>query len=141
MYPCETKCRPLLLAVFSCNLMLASQLKAAGTAIEPSSEYRIGPSSQCTLFHEQQVKSSYMLNETQEAGWQVIGELTDPDDLATGGGMDIRRAWIEQSGLRLRLSIETRQPIRTDYVSLTDAGVFLWLIDADQNPDTGQPHT
>ena len=105
-----------------------------------SPDYRIGPLSQCTLLHELQIKSMSMQEATQEAEWQVIGELIDSVHVEINGGMDIIRAWIEQSGLMLRLSIETRLPIRTDYSSTQDTGVFLWLMDTDQNPETGQPH-
>jgi hypothetical protein len=121
-------------------LVLGSQIVFGDKTTDSPTEYGLGSASQCTVFHEQQIKFAPMLDTIQDVGWQVIGESADSDDLGISGNMDIRRAWIEQSGLQLRLSIETRLPIRTEYPSATDTGVFLWLIDADQDPATGQSH-
>jgi len=69
----------------------------------------------------------------------VIGQLDDPSTPATEGTVDIVSARVEQDRSRLTFSIETRGEI-PDSVAAEETLTFLWLIDADNDPATGQPH-
>lgn len=111
----------------------SSSINQGNTITAPTPQHVPPLHAQVVSYHQESEPST-------NTDWQLISELTDPDEIGIAGNMDIRRAWIEQSGPQLRLSIETRLPIRTEYPSDTYAGVFLWLIDADQDPGTGQPH-
>ena len=73
------------------------------------------------------------------ASANVIGQLSDPAAPATEAAVDILSAWIEQDGGRLTFGIETRGNIPTS-VPPEETLTFLWLVDADNDPATGQPH-
>lgn len=72
-------------------------------------------------------------------GGPVIGQLTDPEHGSVEPFVDILSAWIEQDGGRLTFGIETRGPIPSS-VPPEETLTFLWLVDADDDPATGQPH-
>ncbi len=69
----------------------------------------------------------------------VIGQLTDPVQPGCEGYVDIVSARIEQDGGLLTFVIETRTAIPTG-VGTDEHITFLWLVDADNDPLTGQPH-
>ncbi|MFH1109226.1 MAG: hypothetical protein V1790_08540 [Planctomycetota bacterium] len=73
-------------------------------------------------------------------GGQIIGELTDPADSGVEESVDILSARIEQDGGLLAFVIETRGPIPTSNPPPNEQITYLWLVDADNNPLTGQPH-
>ena len=71
------------------------------------------------------------------SGGEIIGTLTDPCNLSITGYTDIISAKVEKSGLQLTFYITTRSPIPTsvpDPCSIT----YIWFVDADNNPQTGQ---
>ena len=70
----------------------------------------------------------------------VIGQLTDPPQPECEGCVDILSARIEQDGGLLTFFIETREPVPTSIPSANEHMTFLWLLDADDDPNTGQPH-
>ena len=74
---------------------------------------------------------------TASAG--VIAELSDPVAPAIDASVDIISAWVEQNGGQLTFGIETRGMIPVD-VPMNETLTFLWLIDADDDASTGQPH-
>ncbi|MBU0641597.1 MAG: hypothetical protein KKB50_22285 [Planctomycetes bacterium] len=71
---------------------------------------------------------------------QVISQLEDPEDPSTEAFVDIVAAWIEQDGGYLTFTIETRGDIPTTLPHPEDSLTYLWLVDADNDPGTGQPH-
>ena len=71
---------------------------------------------------------------------QIIGQLTDPEQPGESEFVDILSARIEQDGGLLTFVIETRGDIPTVLANPADSLTFLWLVDADNNPGTGQPH-
>jgi hypothetical protein len=73
------------------------------------------------------------------ASADVIGQLSDPAAPATEAAVDILSAWVEQDGGRLTFGIETRGNIPTS-VPPEETLTFLWMVDADNDPATGQPH-
>ncbi|MFH0980155.1 MAG: CARDB domain-containing protein, partial [Planctomycetota bacterium] len=70
----------------------------------------------------------------------LLGELTDPQNMSVPPYIDVVYARIEQHGKALIFTIQTRGNIPTTLPEPDDVLTFLWLVDADQNPDTGQPH-
>lgn len=73
-------------------------------------------------------------------GGQIIGQLTDPADAGVEEFVDILSARIEQDGGLLTFVIETRGPIPTSNPPPNEQITYLWLVDADSNQLTGQPH-
>ncbi len=73
-------------------------------------------------------------------GGDVISQLTDPVQAECEGFVDIINAWIEQEGGLLTFVIETRESIPSSIPYVNEQITFLWLVDADNDPDTGQPH-
>jgi len=71
---------------------------------------------------------------------EVISQLTDPQQPGIDGAIDIMAASIEQSGGLLTFIIEAREPIPATLPDPDDSMTFLWLVDADNDPGTGQPH-
>ncbi len=70
----------------------------------------------------------------------VIGQLTDPPHPSIDAGLDILAAQVEQTGGQLTFSIWTRGDIPTSLPLPDDTVTFLWLVDTDEDPGTGQPH-
>ncbi|MBU0639533.1 MAG: Ig-like domain-containing protein [Planctomycetes bacterium] len=71
---------------------------------------------------------------------ELISELTDPLQPECEGCVDILYAWIEQDGGLLTFSIQTRESIPQSISDPNEHITFLWLVDADNDPNTGQPH-
>jgi len=69
----------------------------------------------------------------------IIGQLVDPEQPECEGFVDILSARIEQDGGQLTFVIEAREEIPTS-VGSNEHITFLWLVDADNDPMTGQPH-
>ncbi|MBP7936456.1 MAG: hypothetical protein KA354_17595 [Phycisphaerae bacterium] len=74
------------------------------------------------------------------SGGQVIGQLADPEQPAEVAYVDILSAWVEQDGGLLTFVIETRGEIPPSLAEPEDHLTFIWLVDTDDNPLTGQPH-
>jgi hypothetical protein len=66
--------------------------------------------------------------------------LTDPENHEIYGFVDILSARVEQDGGLLTFVIETRGDIPTTLSQPDDSIIYLWFVDADNNPSTGQPH-
>jgi hypothetical protein len=75
--------------------------------------------------------------QTASAG-QVIGQLSCPSDLSLDGHVNIVSARIEQERGLLTFVIETRGDIPAALARPEDSLTYLWLVDADNNPATGQ---
>jgi hypothetical protein len=121
------------------SILLSTQCAQSSDSNHLFSGTGFNPGTECATFHKQQLEVQSGPEANLIPNWQLIGELTDPDDFAINGNVDIQHAWIEQSGLLLRFSMQTRLPIRTDYPLPQDSGTFFWLVDADSNSVTGQP--
>jgi len=74
------------------------------------------------------------------ASASLLSELTDPAQPALAGELDILSARIDQDGGLLTFSMEMRGDIPTTFANPDDTLTFLWFVDADNNPATGQPY-
>jgi hypothetical protein len=72
--------------------------------------------------------------------WTTIGSLTDPTNAGAQAFSDILAARVEQEGGWLRFVIEVRGAIPSSLPLPEDSITYLWLVDADRNGATGQPH-
>jgi hypothetical protein len=70
----------------------------------------------------------------------VIGQLTDPPHSGVEAGLDIVAAQVEQTGGRLTFSLWMRGDVPTSLPDPDDVVTFLWFVDTDEDPGTGQPH-
>lgn len=70
--------------------------------------------------------------------WQTVGSLTDPCDLAVTGYLDITQAWVEKSGTQLKFVMILRDALPTATGSPGDDNIYIWYVDADNNPNTSQ---
>ena len=77
---------------------------------------------------------------TSPAVGQVIGALEDPEHLGIDAYVDILSAQIEQDRGLLTFTIETRGEIPTTLPAPEDSITYLWFVDADDDPNTGQFH-
>lgn len=71
---------------------------------------------------------------------EVIGQLSDPVGLGIDEFVDITSAWVEKEGSSLTFIMELRGDI-PDPLDLADPNAnitYIWLVDADNNPNTGQ---
>jgi hypothetical protein len=68
----------------------------------------------------------------------VLDQLTDPVDTCLAPYLDIVEARVESEGGDLTFIMRMRGTLPTLLTSSDDTLVFLWLIDADHNSDTGQ---
>lgn len=74
------------------------------------------------------------------SGSTLIGELTDPEHPALEASLDILSAQITQEGGQLTFTMQLRGPLPAALPDPDDVQVYLWFVDADQDPATGQPH-
>jgi hypothetical protein len=72
--------------------------------------------------------------------WTTIGSLTDPSNPSAQPFSDILEARVEQEGGLLRFVIEVRGNIPATLPLPEDSITYLWLVDADRDGSTGQPH-
>jgi hypothetical protein len=70
----------------------------------------------------------------------TIGDISDPENLEIDDYVDILSAHVEQDGGLLTFFINTRGDIPTTLSQSEDSITYLWFINADNNPNTGQPH-
>ena len=70
----------------------------------------------------------------------IISELEDPENAQLEGFVDIVAAQVKQEGSVLTFSITTPGGIPKTLPQPDDRITYLWLIDADQDAQTGQPH-
>ena len=71
---------------------------------------------------------------------EIIGSLTDPVDPTIDESLDIVAASVEQTGGQLTFVIQANGAIPTALPGPDDTCVYLWLLDTDEDPATGQPH-
>ena len=71
---------------------------------------------------------------------QIIGQLTDPVDMGIDEYTDVVEAWVEKDGSLLTFVMEMRGPIpdASELPEFDDTITYLWLVNADTNPKTGQ---
>ncbi len=70
----------------------------------------------------------------------TLSTVSDPENPAAQDFADILTARVEQTADTLTFVIEVRGEIPEVLPEPTDYITYIWLIDADQDPDTGQPH-
>ncbi len=70
----------------------------------------------------------------------VIGQVADAENLATDDFVDILSSQITQTGTSVTFLIETRGNIPTTLPLPDDTITYIWLVDADLDPTTGQPN-
>jgi hypothetical protein len=68
----------------------------------------------------------------------VLDQLTDPTDRCLAPYLDIIESRVEGDAGNLTFIMRMRGTLPTLLKSPDDTLIFLWLIDADHNPDTGQ---
>jgi hypothetical protein len=71
---------------------------------------------------------------------QKIGQIIDPCNFSIDGSTDILSAWVERSGTKLTFVMEMRGniPTASQLPGHDDTVTYIWLVDADNNPATGQ---
>jgi hypothetical protein len=71
---------------------------------------------------------------------QVIGQLTDPCNMGIDGYLDILSASVERDDVNLTFVMEMRGniPAASSLPDYNDTLTYIWLVDADNNPNTGQ---
>jgi hypothetical protein len=72
------------------------------------------------------------------SGWQTIGSVTDPCDTRILGYLDITQAWVEKSGTDLKFVMLLRDTLPLSTAEWGDDNIYLWFVDADNNPNTEQ---
>jgi len=73
-------------------------------------------------------------------GGQIIGHLDDPEDMGILDFTDITSAWVEKDGSSLTFVMQLRGavPEPAALPEFNASLTYIWLVDADNNPDTGQ---
>jgi hypothetical protein len=71
---------------------------------------------------------------------QIIGQITDPCNVNIDDYTDILSSRIERDGVNLTFVMEMRGnvPNASSLPDFNDTIVYIWLVDADNNPATGQ---
>ncbi len=71
---------------------------------------------------------------------QIIGQLSDPCNPAIYDYVDILSAWVERDGTNLVFVMEMRGdiPEAAELPDYNDSVTYIWLVDADNYPSTGQ---
>jgi hypothetical protein len=71
---------------------------------------------------------------------QIIGQITDPCNLSIDGYTDVLSARVERNGTKLTFVMEMRGniPNASQLPDYNDTITYIWLVDADNNPATGQ---
>jgi hypothetical protein len=72
------------------------------------------------------------------ASGAILDQLTDPTDRCLAPFLDIVEARVEGEAGDLTFILRTRGTLPTLLKSPDDTLIFLWLIDGDHNPNTGQ---
>ncbi len=70
----------------------------------------------------------------------VLSELADPADPGVDASLDILAASVAQEGGRLTFTMQLRGPLPATLPEPDDTQTYLWFVDTDQDPATGQPH-
>jgi hypothetical protein len=73
-------------------------------------------------------------------GAEIVGQLSDPENVNLDTWVDILSARIEQQGNSLTFIMEMRGDIPPVPTRPQDSITYLWFVDADNNSATGQPH-
>lgn len=73
-------------------------------------------------------------------GGEIIGQLSDPEQPKVEAFVDITSAWVEKDGSSLTFVLELRGniPDPADLPEPNTHMTYIWLVDADNNPNTGQ---
>jgi len=74
------------------------------------------------------------------AAWEMLSYQDDPVDLAIDESLDITAASVEQQGGRLLFTIALRGDLPSSLPGPDDTQTYLWILDADEDPSTGQDH-
>jgi hypothetical protein len=70
----------------------------------------------------------------------LLGSLVDDEDPAIDASLDIVAASITQDGGRMTFAMQLRGPLPSLLPLHDDTQTYLWFIDTDSDPATGQPH-
>jgi len=73
-------------------------------------------------------------------GGEIIGQLSDLVQPEVEAFVDITSAWVEKDGSSLTFVLELRGngPDPADFTEPDTGMTYIWLVDADNNPNTGQ---
>ncbi len=73
-------------------------------------------------------------------GGEIIGQLSDPEQPGVDAFVDLTSAWVEKEGSSLTFVLELRGnvPNPDDFPDPNTGMTYIWLVDADNNPNTGQ---
>ncbi|MBK6900528.1 MAG: hypothetical protein IPH09_15170 [bacterium] len=74
------------------------------------------------------------------SAWEMLSYQDDPVDLAIDESLDITAASVEQQGGRLLFTIALRGDVPASLLGPDDTQTYLWYVDADEDPSTGQNH-
>ncbi len=74
------------------------------------------------------------------AAWEMLSYQDDPVNLAIDESLDITAASVEQQGGRLLFTIALRGDVPSSLPGPDDSQTYLWFVDADEDPSTGQNH-
>ncbi|MBK9304619.1 MAG: hypothetical protein IPM94_12225 [bacterium] len=74
------------------------------------------------------------------SAWEMLSYQDDPVDLAVDESLDITAASVEQQGGRLLFTIALRGDVPASLPGADDSQTYLWYVDADEDPSTGQNH-
>ncbi|MBK9303892.1 MAG: hypothetical protein IPM94_08410 [bacterium] len=74
------------------------------------------------------------------SAWEMLSYQDDPVDMAVDESLDITAASVEQQGGRLLFTIALRGDLPTSLPGADDSQTYLWYVDADEDPSTGQNH-
>jgi len=72
--------------------------------------------------------------------WEMLSYQDDPVDMAVDESLDITAASVEQQGGRLLFTIALRGDVPASLPGPDDTQTYLWYVDADEDPVTGQNH-
>jgi hypothetical protein len=99
-----------------------------------------GPGAPGCVSGEPPLATESGIEPSAQKSWVILSSLTDEENLAARDFCDVTDAWIEQEGGLLRFVIQVRGTVPST-LALADDGIsFIWLVDADLDPATGQSH-
>ncbi|MBK9305194.1 MAG: hypothetical protein IPM94_15360 [bacterium] len=74
------------------------------------------------------------------SAWEMLSYQDDPVNMAIDESLDITAASVEQQGGRLLFTIALRGDVPASLPGPDDSQTYLWYVDADEDPSTGQNH-
>ncbi len=84
--------------------------------------------------------TTFLLAAAPAAGGTLLAELADDPDASLDPSLDILSASITQDGGRVTFTMQLRGPLPSSLPLPDDTQTYLWLLDTDGDPATGQSH-